>query len=97
VARKGVAVVVIPGDVALQSTKAKPPAWIIPTPPVVRPSDPDLDKLATLLNSAKRVTLLCGAGCMGAHDQVVALAERLKSPIVHPLRGKEHIEYDNPF
>jgi pyruvate dehydrogenase (quinone) len=90
-------VVVIPGDVALQSTNAKLPAWITPTPPIVRPSDPDLDKLAKILNSAERVTLLCGAGCVGAHDQVVALAERLKSPIVHALRGKEHIEYDNPF
>jgi pyruvate dehydrogenase (quinone) len=97
VARKGVAVVVIPGDVALQTTKAKPPPWTIPTPPVVRPSDPDLDKLAALLNKAKRVTLLCGAGCAGAHAEVIALAGKLKSPIVHPLRGKEHIEYDNPF
>ncbi len=50
-----------------------------------------------MLNGARRVTLLCGAGCGGAHDKVVALAEKLKSPIVHPLRGKEHMEYDNPY
>ena len=56
VARKGVAVVVIPGDVALKPTAAKPPAWILPTPPVVRPSDPDLDRLAELLNAGRRVT-----------------------------------------
>ena len=43
------------------------------------------------------MTLLCGAGCAGAHAEVVALAERLKSPIVHALRGKEHVEYDNPY
>jgi pyruvate dehydrogenase (quinone) len=97
VARKGVAVVVIPGDVALKPTTAKPPAWIVPTAPVVRPSDADLDRLAALLNGGARITLLCGAGCAGAHDHVLALAERLKSPIVHPLRGKEHIEYDNAF
>ncbi|MGC1301690.1 MAG: ubiquinone-dependent pyruvate dehydrogenase [Caulobacteraceae bacterium] len=97
VARRGVAVVVIPGDVALKPCAAKPPAWLIPTPPVVRPSEPDLDRLAKLLNGGRRVTLLCGAGCAGAHDQVIALAEKLKSPIVHPLRGKEHVEYDNPF
>ncbi len=41
--------------------------------------------------------MFCGAGCAGAHDEVVALAARLKAPIVHTLRGKEHIEYDNPF
>jgi pyruvate dehydrogenase (quinone) len=97
VARKGVAVVVIPGDIALKPTTAKPPAWLLPTPPMVRPSDADLDRLAKLLNGGKRITLLCGAGCAGAHDQLIALAGTLKSPIVHPLRGKEHVEYDNPF
>ena len=97
VARKGVCVVVIPGDVALMPTAARPPAWIVPTAPIVRPSEPDLDKLATLLNGGKRITLFCGAGCAGAHSQLLALAERLKAPIVHALRGKEHVEYDNPF
>ena len=97
VGRRGVAVVVIPGDVALKPIAAKPPAWIIPTPPVVRPSDTDIDRLAKLLNDGKRITLLCGAGCAGAHDQVISLAAKLKSPIVHPLRGKEHVEYDNPY
>src|SRR5277367_4588910 len=62
VGKRGVAVVVIPGDVALKPIAAKPPAWIIPTPPVVRPSDTDLDRLAKLLNDGKRITLLCGAG-----------------------------------
>jgi pyruvate dehydrogenase (quinone) len=97
VARQGVAVVVISGDTALKTTSATPSPWLIPTQPVVRPSEPDLDRLAALLNGAHRITLLCGAGCAGAHDQVVALAEKLKSPIVHPLRGKEHVEYDNPY
>ncbi len=97
VARQGVAVVVISGDTALKPTSVKPSPWLIPTPPVVRPSEPDLDRLAALLNGAHRITLLCGAGCVGAHDQVVALAEKLKAPIVHPLRGKEHVEYDNPY
>jgi pyruvate dehydrogenase (quinone) len=97
VARRGVAVVVIPGDVALQLTAAEPPAWLVPTKPLLRPSDADLDRLAALLNGARRVTLLCGAGCAGAHGEVIQLAERLKAPIVHPLRGKEHVEYDNPY
>jgi pyruvate dehydrogenase (quinone) len=50
-----------------------------------------------MLDGGKSVTLLCGAGCAGAHDEVVALASRLKAPIVHALRGKEFIEYDNPY
>ena len=97
VGSRGVAVVVLPGDVALQPLDARPPAWSAPTEPLVRPRDEELDRLATLLNAASRVTLLCGAGCAGAHAEVVALAERLQSPIVHALRGKEHVEYDNPY
>jgi len=97
VARRGVAVVVIPGDVALKPAVGQPPKWLLPAPPIVRPRDCEIQALADMLNGAKRVTLFCGAGCAGAHDKVVALADTLKAPIVHPLRGKEHMEYDNPF
>jgi pyruvate dehydrogenase (quinone) len=97
IGKRGVAVVVIPGDVALRATNAVVPKWIVPTPPVISPNKDDVARLAALLNGAARITLFCGAGCAGAHAEVVALAERLKAPIVHTLRGKEHIEYDNPF
>ena len=97
VGRRGVAVVVIPGDVALRPAVGAAPDWLLPAAPLVRPHDEGIRALADMLNGAKRVTLLCGAGCGGAHDKVVALAEKLKSPIVHPLRGKEHMEYDNPY
>jgi len=97
VAQRGVAVVVIPGDVALQSLEKPPPNWLLPAAPVVHPEADQLQALSELLNSSTRVTLLCGAGCAGAHDEVVELAQKLKSPVVHSLRGKEYIEYDNPF
>ncbi len=98
VARRGVAVVVIPGDVALAPTNAEVAPWLVPqTPPVLRPADEDVARLADLLHAASRVTLMCGAGCAGAHDEVVELARRLKAPIVHSLRGKEYIEHDNPY
>ena len=97
VARRGVAVIVIPGDVALKEAVAQPPRWVVPTKPIVHPSLKDLKRLANLLKDATRVTLFCGAGCAGAHDEVVELARRLKAPIVHTLRGKEFIEYDNPY
>jgi pyruvate dehydrogenase (quinone) len=64
---------------------------------LLRPNDEELQKLASLLNSGSRVTMMCGAGCAGAHAEVVELAKRLKAPIVHSFRGKEHIEYDNPY
>ena len=97
IAKRGVAVVVIPGDIALKPATAAVANWLVPARPVVRPADPEIDKLAGMLNGAEWVTLFCGAGCAGAHDEVVALAGLLKAPIVHSLRGKEHMEWDNPY
>src|SRR5271166_721949 len=100
VGNRGVSVVVIPGDVALQPASEAPAQkaeGLLPGRAVVMPPRDDVDRLATLLNGDGRVTMLCGSGCQGAHDQVLALADRLKAPIVHALRGKEHIEWDNPF
>src|SRR5258705_9092934 len=100
VGNRGVSVVVIPGDVALQfAIDASPPkvAGLLPRQAVAMPEPVDLARLAALLNSAGRVTMLCGSGCEGAHDKVIALADRLKAPIVHAYRGKEHVEWENPF
>ena len=97
VSQRGVAVVVISGDVALQALPNPLPKWLFPSSPVMYPAADQLKALAGLLNNSSRVTLLCGAGCAEAHDEVVGLAQKLKSPVVHSLRGKEHIEYDNPF
>jgi pyruvate dehydrogenase (quinone) len=95
-----VSVIVIPGDIALKPALDSPPPQLLglaPAPPTVTPSAETIDRMAAVLNSARRVTLLCGAGCEGGHDQLIGLAGRLKSPIVHAMRGKEHIEWDNPF
>jgi pyruvate dehydrogenase (quinone) len=99
VGHRGVAVVVIPGDVALQEISAKPSAGqsIAVRAPVVVPSETDLDELAKMLNASSRTTLLCGRGCAGAHASLMQLADTLKSPIVHAFGGKEFVEFDNPF
>ena len=100
VGKRGVSVIVIPGDVALQpAIDAPAPASLdlLPAEPVVVPQPASLQALADLLNGASRVTLLCGAGCAGAHDQLLALGEKLKSPMVHALKGKEYVEWDNPY
>ncbi len=97
IAKRGVAVVVIPGDIALKPLDAAVPKWLIPAKPVIRPAEPELHALAEMLNEGKRITLFCGAGCAGAHEEVVTLAAKLKAPIVHAFRGKEHLEYDNPY
>ena len=100
VGKRGVSVVVIPGDVALQSASDAPSpklAGLLPPQPVMVPASSDLDELAALLNGRARVTLLCGSGCAGAHAELLALGERLQAPMVHALRGKEHVEWDNPY
>jgi pyruvate dehydrogenase (quinone) len=100
VGRCGVSVLVIPGDVALQRASDAPPpkvAGLLPPQPVITPRAADLDRLAALLNGDSRVTLLCGAGCAGAHVELLALGDRLKAPMVHAMRGKEHVEWDNPY
>lgn len=95
--QRGVAVVVIPGDVALQEAVAPLGNWPALTPPRMLPNDADLDHLAGVLNDGGAVTILCGSGCADAHDEVVALADALGAPVVHALRGKEYVEWDNPF
>ncbi|MFZ0382956.1 MAG: ubiquinone-dependent pyruvate dehydrogenase, partial [Solirubrobacteraceae bacterium] len=96
--RSGVAVVVIPGEVFLHDAgKNTRPGVIRPTRSVVRPSEKELAAAAEVLNAAEAVTILAGAGCQGAHDEVVAVAEALKAPVVHAMRGKEFLEYDNPY
>ena len=98
IARRGVAVIVIPGDVALQSATIVSPRLRFPPPkPTLSPSDEEIEFLAKLLNESKKITILGGAGCAGAHSELVALAGKLNSPIVHAMRGKEFIEYDNRF
>jgi pyruvate dehydrogenase (quinone) len=98
ISHKGVAGVVIPGDLTFKEAPVQQPRLRFkPTEPLLRPSDKDLSNLASTLDSARKVTILAGAGCTGAHTELVTIADRLKAPIVHAMRGKEFIEYDNPF
>ncbi|MCX5569051.1 ubiquinone-dependent pyruvate dehydrogenase [Kaistia nematophila] len=98
IGKRGVSVLVIPGDVALKPMPAGARIDLSAVkPPVIRPAEEDIDRLVALLDSSAAVTLLCGSGCAGAHDEVVALADALGAPVVHALRGKEHVEWDNPF
>jgi pyruvate dehydrogenase (quinone) len=95
--KRGVAVLVVPGDVLV--AKIPQPRLIRairPTAPMVRPSDGELAIAVRALDAAERVTILAGAGCQGAHEQVVAIAAALQAPVVHTLRGKEFLDYDNP-
>ena len=96
--RGGVAVVVVPGEIFFADAPAgadRPPVW--PTSSVIRPADTALAATTEALNAATRVTILAGAGCAGAHQQLIDLAAALQAPVVHAFRGKEFVEYDNPY
>jgi pyruvate dehydrogenase (quinone) len=96
--RRGVAVVALPGDVALRDAVERAPRLRFPEPkPRVSPSDDELTGLAGILNASKKTTILAGAGCAGAHEELIEIAGKLKAPIVHAMRGKEYVEYENPF
>jgi pyruvate dehydrogenase (quinone) len=97
-ARRGVSVIALPGDVALRDAVEDRPRLHFPEPnPSVCPSDDEIVALAKVLNGSRTITILGGAGCAGAHTELIALASKLNAPIVHAMRGKEFIEYDNPF
>ncbi|MFD7337220.1 pyruvate dehydrogenase [Streptomyces violascens] len=98
IGRGGVSVLALPGDIASEQAPDKAIDHALVTSlPSVRPGDSEIDKLADLIDEAKRVTLFCGSGTAGAHAEVMEFAERIKSPVGHALRGKEWIQYDNPY
>ena len=96
--RRGVAVVVVPGDVFFhEAPRGAEPSPVRAASAVVRPDDESLTAAAQVLNAANRVTILAGAGCAGAHALLIGLASALKAPVVHAFRGKEFVAYDNPY
>jgi pyruvate dehydrogenase (quinone) len=95
--RRGVAVLVVPADIANAASHEEPPYSVHARRPIIRPSDPDLDEIAAILNNSEAITIYAGAGCAGAHAEVVATAARLKAPTAHTSRGKDFVEYDNPY
>jgi pyruvate dehydrogenase (quinone) len=98
VSKGGVSVLVVPGDVGTEDVPDIAPFAhpVFESRPRIRPTDSDLQRLAQLLTSHNKITLLCGRGCAGAHAEVMRLAATLKAPVVHSLAGKEFIERDNP-
>jgi pyruvate dehydrogenase (quinone) len=97
VQRGGVAVLVVPGGVFLADAPSAEVTPVRTAYSVIRPDHASLAAAATVLNNADRVTILAGAGCAEAHEQLIAFAAAMKAPIVHTLRGKEFVEYDNPY
>lgn len=98
VGRRGVSVISLPGDIAAkEAPERQVELALVSDRPTVRPGDREIAKLAEMIDQTDKVTLFCGRGVAGAHEEVMAFAEKIKSPVGHALRGKEHIQYDNPY
>ena len=98
VGKGGVSVIVLPGDIAGMDLPAEGfSRTVLDHRPAIQPCENDLSRLADMLNSARKVTLFCGIGCAQAHDEVMALAAKVKAPVGHAYRGKSCIAFDNPF
>jgi pyruvate dehydrogenase (quinone) len=95
--KQGVAVLIVPADVANSAAHDEPPYTVHTRTPVIRPSEDDLDQIAAILNASEAITIYAGSGCEHAHDEVVAIAAKLKAPMAHTSRGKDFLEYDNPY
>src|ERR1700729_4333460 len=95
--KRGVAVLIVPADISNAAAAEERPYTVHARQPVIRPSDADLDEIAAILNDSDAITIYAGAGCAGAHDEVVATAERLKAPMAHTSRGKDFVAHDNPY
>ena len=93
----GVAVITLPGDITDLKAVEHVPTYAPARPATLAPNATDIEEAAALLNKADKVAIFAGAGVEGAHDEVIALADALKAPIGHSLRGKHFIQYDNPF
>ncbi|MCX8649813.1 ubiquinone-dependent pyruvate dehydrogenase [Gilliamella sp. B2776] len=95
--RRGVAVLVIPYNISLEKVEDKSGHKIYHPKPIIRPSDKELAEIADIINKNQKVTIFAGQGVYDAHNELIAFAEKIKSPIVHTSRGKDFVEYDNPY
>src|SRR3954453_6098532 len=96
-AKRGVAVLIVPADVSASTVHEDVPYSVHVSNPVVRPGDADLTEIADILNKGERIAVYGGSGCQNAHEEILAVAERLKAPIAHTSRAKDFLEHDNPY
>lgn len=96
IAKRGVAVLIVPVDVSKAKIEDDVPYRVHVSKPATVPSDSELDQIADMLNAGRKISIYAGSGCQGAHDELLAVARRLKAPIAHTTRAKDFVEYDNP-
>jgi len=96
-AHRGVAVLIVPADVASAPAAKSPDFDAHRARPRILPAEAELDALAERLNAGGRVAIYGGSGCEGAREAVMALADLLGAPVAHTSRAKDFLEPGNPF
>lgn len=96
-AKQGVAVLIVPADVSSAAAANELPYSVHVSKPIIRPNDNELDQIAAILNEGSNITIYGGSGCMGAQDEVMAVAAKLAAPIARTSRGKDALEPNNPY
>lgn len=95
--KKGVSVIILPVDISQVKVDENPNIQTYHPSPVITPNDDELQEISQLIAKGKKIGIYAGLGCQDAHDEVIALAKKLKAPIAHTSRAKDFIEYDNPY
>jgi thiamine pyrophosphate-dependent acetolactate synthase large subunit-like protein len=96
-AGRGVAHLTLPQDVMAAKAEGPVPSVATLKPrPELAASEEDIDKIAHQIDQAGSVVIMCGAGCHGAAEELRALSDRLKAPLIHSVKGKDIMPYDDP-
>src|ERR1700693_1371160 len=96
-AGRGVAHLTLPVDVISASTEGSVTslATLKPRSEIVA-SEADIAEIARRIDEAGSIVIMCGAGCHGAAEELRALSDRLKAPLIHSVKGKDIMPYDDP-
>ncbi len=96
-ARKGVAVLIVPVDVPHGEVHNDYPYRVHHSHPTIRPNDAEIETIAQILDAGNKIAIYAGSGCESALDEIRAVAERLKAPVAHTSRARNFLEHDNPY
>jgi pyruvate dehydrogenase (quinone) len=96
-AGRGVAHLTLPQDVISARTDGGVASMDTLQPrPEFAASAEDVVRIASRIDAAGSVLIMCGNGCHGAAAELQALSDRLKAPLIHSVKGQDIMPYDDP-
>lgn len=96
-AGRGVAHLTIPQDIMSATAVENVPSieTLKPRSPFAA-SEEDMAKMLVLINQAQKIVIMCGTGCHGLANELRELSDKLKAPLIHSVKGKDIMSYDEP-